>query len=146
MKVAIEYADEGDLDSLREHHHRVSAKVLKKKLLAEEVLVARCKGQIVGWLTYTLLYDTVPFINLLGVAEGCRGEGLGTQLVQFWEDEVKRAGADSVMTSSMANEQGQHFWRKLGYKDVGGVLLADEPLEVFFRKDFGKSGAAESGH
>ena len=40
MKVAIEYADEGDLDSLREHHYRVSAEVLKKKILAEEVLVA----------------------------------------------------------------------------------------------------------
>ena len=100
--------------------------------------MARCEGQIVGWLTYTLLYDTVPFVNLLVVAEAYRGKGLGTRLVQFWEGEVERAGADTVLTSSMANERGQRFWRKMGYRDVGGMVLADEPLEVFFRKDFGE--------
>ena len=137
MEAAIEYAVGGDLDALRERYRRISPDVLKKKISAKEVLVARCEGQIVGWLTYTLLYDTVPFVNLLVVAEGYRGKGLGTQLVRFWEDEGRRAGADAVMTSSMANEQGQHFWRKMGYRDVGGLLLADEPLEVFFRKDLG---------
>ena len=136
--ATIEYANDGDLDSLIEHHHRVSPDLLGRKISVKEVVVARCEGQTVGWLTYTLLYDMVPFVNLLVVAEAYRGKGIGTQLVQFWEREVEGAGADAVMTSSMANEQGQHFWRKMGYKDVGGMVLADEPLEVFFRKDFGQ--------
>ena len=52
------------------------------------------------------------------------------------ESESDKAGFERMMTSSMANEQGQYFWRELGYKDIGGILLADEPLEVFFRKSF----------
>jgi len=39
-----------------------------------------------------------------------------------------------VMTSTQANEQAQHFYRKLGYKDSGCLLLHDDPVEIFFVK------------
>ena len=134
MKAQIEHANDSDFRLLTEYCSHISPEVLKGKILAKEVIVARLEGMIAGWLTYTLLYDVVPFINSLVVREEHQREGVGTQLVEFLEREVKKAGFDKTMTSSLANEQGQHFWRKLGYKDIGGVLLADEPLEVFFQK------------
>ena len=55
-------------------------------------------------------------------------------MVEFFESQMKEQGFSDTMTSSLANEEGQHFWRKMGYKDIGGFLLADEPLEVCFKK------------
>ena len=135
MDATIEYAVDADLPFLVERSSEKSPDVLRRKIQAKEVIVARLRGEVVAWMTYTLLYDVVPFINILYVVQERRREGLGTRLVQFLESEVRKAGFRRVMTSSLSNEQGQHFWRKMGYKDVGGVLLTDEPLEVFFRKD-----------
>ncbi|MCS4464928.1 hypothetical protein JTT01_16190 [Clostridium botulinum] len=47
---------------------------------------------------------------------------------------MKSKGYELVMTSTLSNEQAQHFYRKLGYKDVGSLLLDDEPLEIIFTK------------
>jgi ribosomal protein S18 acetylase RimI-like enzyme len=59
---------------------------------------------------------------------------LGQQLVLFWEDEMKKHGYTIVMTSSFSNEEAQHFYRKIGYKDSGSLLLPNEPLEIIFTK------------
>jgi ribosomal protein S18 acetylase RimI-like enzyme len=43
------------------------------------------------------------------------------------------------MTSSLANEFAQHFYRKLGYKDIGSFLIEtkghNEPLELILHKE-----------
>lgn len=39
------------------------------------------------------------------------------------------------MTSTLSNENAQHFYRKLGYRDSGGLLLPNEPLEIIFVKN-----------
>ena len=39
-----------------------------------------------------------------------------------------------VMTSSQSDEKAQHFYRKLGYSDVGSLTLPKEPLEIIFMK------------
>jgi ribosomal protein S18 acetylase RimI-like enzyme len=47
---------------------------------------------------------------------------------------MKKKGYEIVMTSTLSNEQAQHFYRKLGYKDSGSLLLENEPLEIIFTK------------
>ncbi len=47
---------------------------------------------------------------------------------------MKSKGYELVMTSTLSNEQAQHFYRKLRYKDAGSLLLDDEPLEIIFTK------------
>lgn len=47
---------------------------------------------------------------------------------------MKKKGFKLVMTSTLANEDAQHFYRKLGYKDSGCLLLEDEPIEILFTK------------
>ncbi len=43
------------------------------------------------------------------------------------------------MTSSLANELAQHFYRKNGYQDIGGFVLPEEPLEIIFYKSLAES-------
>jgi ribosomal protein S18 acetylase RimI-like enzyme len=74
-------------------------------------------------------------MNLLWVEEQSRGKGYGTQLVSFWESEMRKLGHDSVMTSSLSSERAQHLYRRLGYVDVGSLLMPDEPLEIVFLKE-----------
>ena len=44
-------------------------------------------------------------------------------------------GYESVMTSTLSNEQAQFFYRRLGYTDCGSLLLPGEALEIIFRKN-----------
>ncbi len=66
-------------------------------------------------------------MNMLFVLQPYRGQGIGRQLVTFWEGEMKRFGHRQVLTSTQANESAQHFYRKLGYADVGQFVLPGEP-------------------
>lgn len=42
------------------------------------------------------------------------------------------------MTSTQVDENAQHFYRKLGYQDAGGLLLNspgfEQPMELFLVK------------
>lgn len=71
---------------------------------------------------------------MLYINENYRNKGIGKKLVEFWETEMKSKSYELVMTSTLSNEQAQHFYRKLGYKDAGSLLLDDEPLEIIFTK------------
>ena len=47
---------------------------------------------------------------------------------------MRRAGHAAVLTSTQANEFAQHFYRRLGYADVGAFALPGDPLELILRK------------
>ena len=92
----------------------------------------------VGLMHHCLLWDKLPFLNLLYVLEGERRRGYGKQAMAAWEREMKTRGCQMVLLSTQADETAQHFYRKLGYVDCGGLLFQntpfDQPMEVFFRK------------
>lgn len=74
-------------------------------------------------------------MNMLYLSEKNRNRGIGKELVAFWENEMKKNGYEMIMTSTLSNEKAQHFYRKLGYKDVGCIILENEPLEIIFTKN-----------
>ena len=43
------------------------------------------------------------------------------------------------MTSTQVDEEAQHFYRKLGYQDAGGLVIRipgyEQPMELFLVKD-----------
>jgi GNAT superfamily N-acetyltransferase len=133
MTEAI-YAGSLDFEYLKENDRHIKASVLGNKIKVKEVIVLKENGRQIGWLRYGLFWDTIPFMNMLYIEESYRRRGLGQQLVLFWEDEMKKHGYTIVMTSSFSNEEAQHFYRKIGYKDSGSLLLPNEPLEIFFTK------------
>jgi ribosomal protein S18 acetylase RimI-like enzyme len=93
----------------------------------------------VGIMRYNLFWDNIPFLTLIFFKKHCRGKGLGRQSLLFWENEMRELGFSMVMTSTQANEDAQHFYRKLGYKEMGCLILNntpyEQPLEIFFGKE-----------
>ena len=112
----------------------VHADVLKRKMSNGEILVVQVDDQLVGWLRFGYFWDSIPFMNLLYFVETHRGQGLGRQIVTHWERLMAENGHSMVMTSTLSNEQAQFFYRKLGYKDSGSLLLENEALEIIFTK------------
>lgn len=94
----------------------------------------------VGVLRYNLFWDNTPFLNLIYFEEAYRGKGLGKKAMLHWEEEMKMLGYKAVMTSTQVDEAAQHFYRKIGYKDVGCLVLNDipeyeQPMEMFMIKE-----------
>ncbi len=92
----------------------------------------------VGVMRYNLFWDTVPFLTLIYFKESYRGKGFGKQAMIYWENEMRSLGYKIVMTSTQVDEGAQHFYRKLGYKENGCLVMDiypfEQPLEMFMIK------------
>lgn len=130
----IRYAGEKDLELLVRLDHHISPDELKNAVKLLRVVLLEDNDGLAGWLRYSLFWGNIPFMDMLYFLEGKRGQGLGGQLVDFWESEMGRMGYDRVMTSTQSNERGQFFYRRHGYIDCGSLLLPGEPLEIFLLK------------
>lgn len=95
-------------------------------------------GVPAGILRYNLFWDNTPFCTMLFVEPEMQRKGYGRLLMEHWENEMKALGYGMVMTSTQVDETAQHFYRKLGYKDCGGLLLDipgyEQPMEMFLCK------------
>lgn len=92
----------------------------------------------VGILRWSLFWDSIPFCNLLYVQDDLQRKGYGRLLVEHCEADVITRGYNLVMTSTQSDEEAQHFYRKLGYKDCGGLTLPfpgyEQPMELILAK------------
>jgi ribosomal protein S18 acetylase RimI-like enzyme len=135
VEVEIGFADPADLEYLARNDTHLSAESLAKKVECGEVIVVRLNGQPVGWLRYGYFWDLVPFMNMLAVEGEERRKGYGTGMISFWEAEMRERGYEYVMTSTQADEQAQHLYRRLGYRDCGSLLFPGQlALEVVLLK------------
>jgi GNAT superfamily N-acetyltransferase len=134
VDASTRVASDCDLPFLYETDKHLSREEQAQIVSLGRVMVADVGGAAVGLLRWGLFWDQVPFMNLLWVVQERRGQGVGTTLVEAWERSQLITGHDLVLTSTMANETSQHFYRRLGYADCGALLLPDEPPELLFRK------------
>ena len=92
----------------------------------------------VGVLEGSFLWENLPFLSLLFIREEHRGKGFGKLAMQHWESALKRQGFQMALTSTQSDESAQHFYRKLGYKDCGCLVINEGPLaqpaELFLSK------------
>jgi len=86
-------------------------------------------GNPIGVMRYNMMWDNTPFLTLIYIGDAYHGKGYGKQAMLFWEKEMRELGYKMVMTSTQVDEQAQHFYRKLGYKERGGIFLDDTPFE-----------------
>jgi len=130
----IRYANKDDIDLIAKYDEHITKEELTNIVNLKRVIVMFNENKFVGWLRFSLFWDNTPFMNMLYFIDDERGKGYGTQLVSFWEQEMKKKGYEFVLTSTQSNEQAQFFYRKLNYIDNGALLLPGEPLEIILYK------------
>nr|MCR4847166.1 GNAT family N-acetyltransferase [Eubacterium sp.] len=90
--------------------------------------------KIIGILRYNLFWDNTPFCTMLFIEYSYRSKGYGRQMMEHWEQDMKAQGYGMLMTSTQVDEDAQHFYRKLGYKDAGGFIVDvpgfEQPMEM----------------
>lgn len=89
-------------------------------------------------LRYNLFWDNLPFCTLVSVERSVQKKGYGRLLMEHWEKEMRSLGYGMVLTSTQVDEYAQHFYRKLGYKDCGALIIDikgyEQPMEMFLCK------------
>lgn len=110
----------------------------EEKVKNKQGYVLLNEGRIVGVLRYNLFWDNTPFCTLLFIDEKHREQGLGRLLMDRWESDMKSQDYGMLMTSTQVDEESQHFYRKLGYKDCGGFVVDvpgyEQPMEMIMIK------------
>lgn len=109
-----------------------------KKVRDQRGYVLLAAGNPAGILHYSLFWDNLPFLNLITILPSFRGKGYGRAAMAQWETDMKQAGFAMTLVSTQVDEDAQHFYRKLGYRDCGCLLLQDcplaQPMELFLCK------------
>ena len=136
--VEIRYLQQADKEFWYSLDKHLSEVEFENKVRDERGYVLLEEGNSVGLLRYNLFWDNTPFCTLLFVDWNYQKKGYGRMLMQHWEEDMKRKGYGMVMTSTQVDEDAQHFYRKLGYKDCGGFVVDvpgyEQPMEMFLIK------------
>jgi ribosomal protein S18 acetylase RimI-like enzyme len=108
------------------------------KIRDKRCYVLHYEDNRIGYMRYNLIFDFIPFLTCFYVDNAYQGKGFGRKAMEHWEDEMRSLGYKMIMVSTQVNEDGQHFYRKLGYKDMGAIVMDippyEQPLEMFLGK------------
>lgn len=133
MKIRI--AKKEDVKLILEYDKHIAENELYLSIASGRVIIAEYDNKFIGWLRWNLFWDNTPFMNMLYIIEDYQNKGYGKKLVTFWENLMKENNYKLVMTSTLSNENAQHFYRKLNYIDSGSLFLKGEALEIIFTKE-----------
>ena len=129
----LRYPVPSDLPVLRELWPRLSDDALEAQIRGSRIRIIQADGKPVGFLKTHVIWESLPFIELIVILESERGYGNGTRAVREWERQMAERGFDLVVMSTQAAATAQHFWRKLGYTDCGVLTIRDQPAEIFMQ-------------
>ncbi len=136
--MEIRVFTDADMDFVMSIETSLSERAYRDRMLTRTGYVLWEDARRVGLMMYCLFWDQLPFLNLLFILEGDRNRGIGRAAMAAWESEMKARGYKMVLVSTQVDEQAQHFYRRLGYTDCGGLVLGgtpfEQPMELFMRK------------
>ena len=131
----MEVNDEAFVMSIDAH---VNEEQFANRVLTKSGYVIWDGDEPVGLMHHAILWDNLPFLNLIYIKEEYRGRGYGTAAMRLWEEDMQNRGYKMVLISTQVDEDAQHWYRKLGYVDCGGLLMNgtpfEQPMEMFMRK------------
>ena len=131
----VEMYDKEFWYSLDKH---ISESEFEKKVRDKQGYIFLEDDKPVGLLRYNLFWDNTPFCTMLFIDWNKQKRGYGKELIEYWEKDMKVQGFNIVLTSTQVDETAQHFYRKLGYKDCGGLIINipnyEQPMEMFLIK------------
>lgn len=134
--MEITLADAGQLDAVRGYDRHIPPDRLADCIRAHRVYVLKGRETVAGVLRYSLFWQTIPFLDLLFLAEACRGRGFGRRMMDRWETDMAALGHSYVMLSTQADETAKYFYEKLGYRRIGAFLPPEqEAEEILYGKE-----------
>ena len=135
----IQYATNEDVSVWFTFDNHISENELLLKISERRCYIVKNNFKPIGVMRYNLFWDSIPFLTMIYFGESVRGQGYGSQTILHWENEMRSLGFPCVMTSTQTDENVQFFYRKLGYKDAGCLILdipaIAQPTEIFFIKE-----------
>jgi ribosomal protein S18 acetylase RimI-like enzyme len=102
-------------------------------------IIESTEGQV-GFIKFYVLWEILPFIEVIMVRDECRRCGIGRRAVRAWEGEMAARSLSRAIVSTPANETAQEFWRRIGYRDCGSLALPGRPIELFMYRDISAAG------
>ena len=136
--ISIRYVEREDKEFWYSLDSHLSEEEFEKKVRDKMGYVLLNDGKPAGLLRYNLFWDNTPFCTLLFIDWNEQGKGLGKTLMQHWEEDMRAKGYGMIFVSTQVDEDAQHFYRKLGYKDCGGIVIDipefAQPMELFMIK------------
>lgn len=111
------------------------------KKMEDTIYVAKKDNQIVGFITLRIngVGNIGAYVRMVAVAEQFRGQGIGTQLINFAEKIAVNNIPNLFLICSVENIDAQRFYEKLRFEKIG--MLKDLVLvghdEILYRKSLG---------
>ena len=134
----IRYVEINDKKEWYDLDRHLPENVFDEKVRTKRGYVLVEDEKIIGILRYNLFWDNTPFCTMLFIEDSYRSKGYGRQMMEHWEQNMKAQGYGMLMTSTQVDEDAQHFYRKLGYKDAGGFIVDvpgfEQPMEMIMIK------------
>jgi diamine N-acetyltransferase len=118
----------------------VSALVLKNYLLREDVSLYRytvhIDDRLAGLICLRYPWLRGPYIELLGLMEDYRRQGIGTQLLNWAEAEARYETNNLWLATSSFNHQAIQFYERHGFQQIGRIegLVHPDYDELLMRK------------
>ena len=161
MDIAISRADESHLrDCVAALAHSELGRVYfdsEEKALAslaegvarEEVFVAMDgSGECLGFIWFILggAFHSFPYLHVIAVKEGHRGEGVGKKLLQFFEKGVFENSAKAFLVVADFNPDARRLYERLGWREVGAIpdLYREGFTECLMMKERGPAAPGMS--
>lgn len=113
---------------------------IEKRIAEKNGYIIYDGAKPIGVIAYNMFWDELPFLSLIKIAPEYRRCGFGEKAMSLLENELKKLGYRALLVSTQTDEGAQHFYRKIGYRECGCLVLNDEPykqpMEMFFIKSF----------
>ena len=136
--IKIRYVQSEDQDFWYSLDRHLPKQEFDNKVCQKRGYVLLEKEMPVGLLRYNLFWDNTPFCTMLYIDSRHRRKGYGKKLMEHWETDMRTQGYGMVLISTQVDEDAQHFYRKLGYKDCGSLIVDvpgyEQPMEMFMIK------------
>ena len=134
--IKIRYAKYEDYNLILRIDDSISQSKWKSWTDNRQAILAFDDSEFIGWLQYNYFIEKYPFINRLYIFEQYQNNGTGTNLIQFWEAEMKNKGETRLMLSTESDNYGaRRLYERLGFKCVGELNLRPQNQELVLLKE-----------
>jgi ribosomal protein S18 acetylase RimI-like enzyme len=130
-------ATERDFAFLRAFSAGPDDEKLRAQIRDGRLRIIESAGEPVGFIKFYVLWEVLPFIEVIMVREDRRRCGIGRDAVRSWEREMAARSFRRALISTQADETAQEFWRRIDYRDCGSITLPGRPAELFMFHDIG---------